>query len=127
MKQYYFFVLLFSCFEKYQVEKSYNYYKRQYRNYLLLVKRKNKYITYKVDSRIVSFLFQIDSVEELVFDQVLFMELLELKESFHYNIAVIGYKKPREYYCSSFSDYLRLKNSSKRYRKERSGEEYGVS
>ena len=81
MKQYYFLVLLFSYFEKYQVEKSYNYYKRQYRNYLLLVKRKNKYITYKVDSRIVSFLFQIDSVEELVFDQVLFMELLELKES----------------------------------------------
>ena len=66
--------------KKYQVEKSYNHYKRQYRNYLLLVKRKNKYITYKVDSRIVSFLFQIDSVEELVFDQVLFLELLELKE-----------------------------------------------
>ena len=113
--------------KKYQVEKSYNYYKRQYRNYLLLVKRKNKYITYKVDSRIVSFLFQIDSVEELVFDQILFMELLELKESYHYNIAVSRYKKHREYYCASFSDYLRLKNSSKRYRKERSGEEYGVS
>ena len=78
--------------KKYQVEKSYNYYKRQYRNYLLLVKRKNKYITYKVDSRIVSFLFQIDSVEELVFDQILFMELLELKERLTLNKKTNIYK-----------------------------------
>ena len=51
MKQYYFFSIAFFrrfFLKKYQVEKSYNYYKRQYRNYLLLVKRKNKYITYKV-------------------------------------------------------------------------------
>ena len=45
-----------------------------------------------MDSRIVSFLFQIDSVEELVFDQILFMELLELKERLTLNKKTNIYK-----------------------------------
>ncbi len=112
--------------KKYHTEAIYNYYKRQYHHYLLLIRKKRKYITYKVDSRIVAYLFQIDYVEELLFDQNLFMELLALKEKFHFNIAVVGYKRPREYYCISNSDYLKLKIKSKQYIYERR-EKCGIS
>lgn len=112
--------------KKYHTEAIYNYYKRQYHNYLLLIRKKRKYITYKVDSRIIAYLFQMDYVEELVFDQNLFMELLALKEKFHFNIAVVEYKKPREYYCVFYSDYLKLRNKSKVYIHERR-EKCGIS
>lgn len=102
----------------------YNYYKKDYAKYLLLIKRKNKLITYSIDAKIISFLFKIDYAEEIILDNTLFNDLLELKEIYHFNIAVVD-SKIREYYCHKLSDYLRLKNKSKKYVKELENVEYG--
>ena len=37
----------------------YNYYKRDYAKYLLLIKNKDKLITYDIDAKIVAYLFKI--------------------------------------------------------------------
>ena len=95
----------------------YNYYKKDYAKYLLFVKDKDKLITFGIDAKIVSYLFKINYCEELILSKYLLDDLLVLKEKYHFNIAVIG-PKIREYYCSEFSDYLRLKNKSKKYVKE---------
>ena len=102
----------------------YNYYKKDYAKYLLLIKDKDKLITYGIDAKIVSYLFKIKYFEELVLSKYLLDDLLVLKEKYHFNIAVIG-PKIREYYCRCNSDYLRVKNKSKMYVKEYScyGEE----
>ena len=95
----------------------YRYYKKDYAKYLLLIKIKYKLITYNIDSKIVSYLFKIKYCDEIILDKYLLNDLLELKEKYHFNIAVVG-SKIREYYCSKFSDYLKLKNKSKKYVKE---------
>ena len=95
----------------------YRYYKKDYAKYLLLIKNKDKLITYNIDSKIVSYLFKIKYCDEIILDKYLLNDLLELKEKYHFNIAVVG-PKIREYYCSKFSDYLKLKNKSKKYVKE---------
>ena len=95
----------------------YNYYKKEYAKYLLLIKDKDKLVTYGIDAKIVSYLFKIKYCEELMLSKYLLDDLLVLKEKYHFNIAVIS-SKIREYYCSKFSDYLRLKNKSKKYVKE---------
>ena len=104
--------------KKYTPLNIYNFYKRDYAKYLLLVKKKDKLITYNTDAKIVSYLFKIHYFEELSLDQNLLTELLELKEIHHFNIAVVVSSKIREYYCYKNSDYLKLKNNSKRYVKE---------
>lgn len=95
----------------------YRYYKKDYAKYLLLIKNKDKLITYDIDAKIVSYLFKIDYFDELILSKYLLDDLLVLKEKYHFNIAVVG-PKIREYYCSKCSDYLKLKNKSKRYVKE---------
>ena len=95
----------------------YNYYKKDYAKYLLLIKNKDKFITYSTDAKIVSYLFKINYFEELILSKYLLDDLLVLKEVYHFNIAVIG-NKIREYYCRCNSDYLSLKNKSKKYVKE---------
>ena len=95
----------------------YNYYKKDYAKYLLLIKDKDKLVTYGVDAKIVSYLFKIKYCEELILSKYLLDDLLVLKEKYHFNIAVVG-PKIREYYCSKCSDYLKLKNKSKKYIKE---------
>ncbi len=95
----------------------YRYYKKDYAKYLLLIKNKDKLITYDIDAKIVSYLFKIDYFDELILSKYLLDDLLVLKEKYHFNIAVVG-SKIREYYCNSNSDYLRLKNKSKMYVKE---------
>ena len=95
----------------------YNYYKKDYAKYLLLIKSKDKLITYCIDAKIVAYLFKIKYCDEIILDKYLLDDLLVLKEKYHFNIAVIS-SKIREYYCSEFSDYLRLKNKSKKYVKE---------
>ena len=95
----------------------YRYYKKDYAKYLLLIKNKDKLITYDIDAKIVSYLFKIDYFDELILSQYLLDDLLVLKEKYHFNIAVVG-PKIREYYCSKCSDYLKLKNKSKKYIKE---------
>ena len=95
----------------------YNYYKRDYAKYLLLIKNKDKLITYDIDAKIVSYLFKIEYFNELILSKYLLDDLLVLKEKYHFNIAVVG-PKIREYYCSKCSDYLKLKNKSKKYIKE---------
>lgn len=95
----------------------YRYYKKDYAKYLLLIKNKDKLITYNIDAKIVSYLFKIDYYDELILSKYLLDDLLVLKELYHFNIAVIG-PKIREYYCNNNSDYLRLKNKSKKYIKE---------
>lgn len=95
----------------------YRYYKKDYAKYLLLIKNKDKLITYNIDSKIVSYLFKIEYFDELILSKYLLDELLVLKEKYHFNIAVVG-PKIREYYCSKLSDYLKLKNKSKKYVKE---------
>ena len=102
----------------------YNYYKKDYAKYLLLIKRKDNFITYGIDAKIVSYLFKIKYCDELIISKYLLDDLLILKEKYHFNIAIIG-SKIREYYCHNNSDYLKLKNKSKKYIKEYScyGEE----
>lgn len=95
----------------------YRYYKKDYAKYLLLIKNKDKLITYDIDAKIVSYLFKIDYFDELILSKYLLDDLLVLKEKYHFNIAVVG-PKIREYYCSKCSDYLNLKNKSKKYIKE---------
>lgn len=95
----------------------YRYYKKDYAKYLLLIKNKDKLITYDIDAKIVSYLFKIDYFDELILSKYLLDDLLVLKEKYHFNIAVVG-PKIREYYCSKCSDYLKLKNKSKKYIKE---------
>ena len=95
----------------------YNYYKKDYAKYLLLIKNKDKFITYSTDAKIVSYLFKINYYEEIYLDKYLLDDLLVLKEVYHFNIAVIG-TKIREYYCRCNSDYLSIKNKSKKYVKE---------
>lgn len=95
----------------------YRYYKKDYAKYLLLIKNKDKLITYDIDAKIVAYLFKIKYCDEIILDKSLLDDLLVLKEKYHFNIAVVG-SKIREYYCSEFSDYLRLKNKSKKYVKE---------
>ena len=95
----------------------YNYYKKYYSKYLLLIKDKEHLITYSTDAKIVSYLFKINYCEELILSKYLLDDLLVLKEIYHFNIVVIG-PKIREYYCRSNSDYLRVKNKSKMYVKE---------
>ena len=95
----------------------YRYYKKDYAKYLLLIKNKDKLITYDIDAKIVSYLFKIDYFDELILSKYLLDDLLVLKEKYHFNIAVVG-SKIREYYCSKCSDYLKLKNKSKKYVKE---------
>ena len=95
----------------------YNYYKKYYSKYLLLVKYKDKLITFGIDAKIVSYLFKIKYCEELILSKYLLDDLLVLKEKYHFNIAVIG-SKIREYYCRCNSDYLRVKNKGKKYVKE---------
>ena len=101
----------------------YNYYKKDYSKYLLLIKNKDKLITYGIDAKIVSYLFKIKYCEEIWLDKYLLDDLLILKEIYHFNITIID-SKIREYYCNSNSDYLNIKNKSKKYVKEYSyGEE----
>lgn len=102
----------------------YRYYKKDYAKYLLLIKDKDKLITYDIDAKIVSYLFKIEYFNELILSKYLLDDLLVFKEKYHFNIAVVGLKI-REYYCNSNSDYLKLKNKSKMYVKEYScyGEE----
>ena len=95
----------------------YRYYKKDYAKYLLLIKNKDKLIAYDIDAKIVSYLFKIDYFDELILSKYLLDDLLVLKEKYHFNIAVVG-PKIREYYCSKCSDYLKLKNKSKKYIKE---------
>ena len=95
----------------------YRYYKKDYAKYLLLIKNKDKLMTYDIDAKIVSYLFKIDYFDELILSKYLLDDLLVLKEKYHFNIAVVG-PKIREYYCSKCSDYLKLKNKSKKYIKE---------
>ena len=95
----------------------YRYYKKDYAKYLLLIKSKDKLITFGIDAKIVAYLFKIKYCDEIILDKYLLDDLLVLKEKYHFNIAVVG-PKIREYYCSKFSDYLRLKNKSKKYVKE---------
>ena len=95
----------------------YRYYKKDYAKCLLLIKNKDKLITYDIDAKIVSYLFKIDYFDELILSKYLLDDLLVLKEKYHFNIAVVG-PKIREYYCSKCSDYLKLKNKSKKYIKE---------
>ena len=95
----------------------YRYYKKDYAKYLLLIKDKDKLITYDIDAKIVSYLFKIEYFNELILSKYLLDDLLVLKEKYHFNIAVVG-PKIREYYCSKCSDYLKLKNKSKKYIKE---------
>ena len=95
----------------------YRYYKKDYAKYLLLIKNKDKLITYDIDAKIVSYLFKIDYFDELILSKYLLDDLLVLKEKYHFNIAVVG-PKIREYYCSKCNDYLKLKNKSKKYIKE---------
>ena len=95
----------------------YRYYKKDYAKYLLLIKSKDKLITYDIDAKIVSYLFKIDYFDELILSKYLLDDLLVLKEKYHFNIAVVG-PKIREYYCSKCSYYLKLKNKSKKYIKE---------
>lgn len=95
----------------------YRYYKKDYAKYLLLIKNKDKLITYDIDAKIVSYLFKIEYFNELILSKYLLDDLLVLKEKYHFNIAVVG-PKIREYYCSKCSDYLKLKNKSKKYIKE---------
>ena len=105
----------------------YRYYKKDYAKYLLLIKNKDKLITYDIDAKIVSYLFKIEYFNELILSKYLLDDLLVFKEKYHFNIAVIG-SKIREYYCNSNSDYLKLKNKSKMYVKEYScyGEEWFI-
>ena len=56
-------------------------------------------------------LFKIKYCDEIILDKSLLDDLLVLKEKYHFNIAVVG-PKIREYYCSKFSDYLRLKKET---------------
>ena len=95
----------------------YRYYKKDYAKYLLLIKNKDKLITYDIDAKIVAYLFKIKYCDEIILDKYLLDDLLVLKEKYHFNIAVVG-PKIREYYCSKCSDYLKLKNKSKKYIKE---------
>ena len=95
----------------------YNYYKKDYAKYLLLIKYKDKLVTYGIDAKIVAYLFKIKYCDEIILDKYLLDDLLVLKEIYHFNIVVIG-PKIREYYCRSNSDYLRVKNKSKMYVKE---------
>ena len=99
---------------QYNSLKKYNYYKKYYPKYLLLLKYKNKLITYNIDSKIISYLFNIDYVNEIFLDKSLFDELLSLKELYHFNIVVIS-NKIREYYCKNNNNYISLKNNSKSY------------
>ena len=105
----------------------YNYYKKDYAKYLLLIKDKDKLVTYGIDAKIVSYLFKIKYCEELILSKYLLDDLLVFKEKYHFNIAVIS-SKIREYYCDNNSDYLRLKNKSKKYVKEYGcyGEEWHI-
>lgn len=110
--------------DKRKTLKTYNFYKRDYANYLLLIKNKNKLITYSVDAKIVAYLFKINYCEEIVLHKNLLDDLLILKEKYHFNIAVVG-PKIREYYCNKLNDYQRLKNKSKNYVKELESENCG--
>ncbi len=111
--------------KKYTTKQKYNFYKKNYAKYLLLLKKKDKLITYNIDAKIVSYLFKIHYQEELILDKILLTELLELKETYHFNIAVINNKKINEYYCSKLSDYLSLKTKSKNYVKKMEGDADG--
>lgn len=98
--------------------KKYNFYKKDYAKYLLLIKRKDKLIAYHIDAKIIAFLFKITFYEELCLSKNLLADLLNLKEEYCFNIAVVTRNKVQEYYCHSCNDYLWLKNKSKRYVKE---------
>ena len=98
--------------------KKYNFYKKDYAKYLLLIKRKDKLIAYHTDAKIIAFLFKITFYDELCLSKDLLDELLRLKEKYCFNIAVVTRNKVQEYYCHNCNDYLQLKNKSKRYVKE---------
>ena len=101
--------------KKYKTEAIYNYYKHKYPNYLVLVKRRKNLISYKIDSRIISYIFKINFVYEISIDKKLLNELILLKEEYCFNIVVVGIKKVKEYYCKKSNNYSKLKNISKNY------------
>ena len=69
--------------------------------------------------------FKIDFCEEIILAKNLLDDLLELKEKYNFNIAVVNSKKIREYYCHKNSNYLMIKNKSKKYVNDLRSVNYG--
>lgn len=111
--------------KKYTPLNIYNFYKKDYSKYLLLIKEKDKLITFNIDAKIISYLFKIDFCEEIILAKNLLDDLLELKEKYNFNIVVVNSKKIREYYCHKNSNYLMIKNKSKKYVNDLRSVNYG--
>ncbi len=99
--------------KKYQTERVYNYWKQTYKNYILLVKSKKLFVTYKQDARIICKMLKIPFQECIYIDKNILEELIVLKEEYRLNIAVCGWKKRKEYYSLKSNEYENVKRRVK--------------
>ena len=99
----------------YNPSKLYKKHKVNYKQFILFIKNKNKYITYQNDSKILYYLTRYKTDEDtFIVNKKEFYLLVEILNENHLNVALAGKSIIKEYYANTFNEYDPLKRKSRK-------------